>query len=187
MTIGVDEQGSASHLAALDAMERYGGSFVRNLAIAWKRADEENHARLVGPFRHYLDQYFAMAAYMCLGPERTQRENSHGGVNMSETDNHEVGDLNQRLAAVKPPFVASEYVGLPGDRILFVAHDPNTGICCAGRESSDEAQYDAQGMRAAWWLGYATAMEVIKALAAYEVDRSPRVLDAGGQDHEGGL
>lgn len=85
---------------------------------------------------------------------------------MSETDNHEVEDLNQRLAAVKPPFVASEYVGLPGDRILFVAHDPHTGICCAGRESSDEAQYDAQGMRAAWWLGYAAAMEVIKARAA---------------------
>jgi len=58
-----------------------------------------------------------------------------------------------------PPFVASEYVGLPGDRILFVAHDPHTGICCAGRESSDEAQYDAQGMRAAWRLGYATAMK----------------------------
>lgn len=85
---------------------------------------------------------------------------------MSETYNHEVEDLNQRLAAVKPPFVASEYVGLPGDRILFVAHDPHTGICCAGRESSDEAQYDAQGMRAAWWLGYAAAMEVIKARAA---------------------
>jgi len=36
---------------------------------------------------------------------------------MSETDNHGVGDLNQRLAAVKPPFVAAEYVGLPGDRL----------------------------------------------------------------------
>ena len=90
---------------------------------------------------------------------------------MSETDNHKVENLNQRLAAVEPPFVASEYVGLPGDRILFVAHDPHTGISCAGRESSDEAQYDAQGMRAAWWLGYAAAMEVIKALAAqYDMD-----------------
>lgn len=85
---------------------------------------------------------------------------------MLEANNHEVENLNQRLAAVKPPFVASEYVGLPGDRILFIAHDPNTGICCSGRQSIDEAQYDAQGMRAAWWLGYAAAMEVIKARAA---------------------
>lgn len=62
MPIGVDEQGSASHLAALDAMERYGGGFVRHLAAAWKRADGENHARLVDAFRHYLDQYCEMAA-----------------------------------------------------------------------------------------------------------------------------
>ena len=107
---------------------------------------------------------------------------------MSETDNHEVGDLNQRLAAVKPPFVAAEYVGLPGDRILCVAHDPNTGICCAGRESFDESQYDAQGMRAAWWLGYATAMEVIKALASqcamdfygYSMEEAERAFAAAG-------
>ena len=107
---------------------------------------------------------------------------------MSQTDNHEVNNLNQRLAAVKPPFVASEYVGLPGDRILFVAHDPHTGICCAGRESSDEAQYDARGMRAAWWLGYAIAMEVIKARAAqcdmdfygYSMEEAERAFAAAG-------
>lgn len=107
---------------------------------------------------------------------------------MSETDNHGVGDLNQRLAAVKPPFVAAEYVGLPGDRILFVAHDPNTGICCAGRESFDESQYDAQGMRAAWWLGYATAMEGIKARAAqcdmdfygYSIEEAERAFASAG-------
>ena len=109
---------------------------------------------------------------------------------MSETDNHEVGDLNQRLAAVKPPFVASEYVGLPGDRILYVAHDPNTGVCCAGRESNDDAQYDAQGLRAAWWLGYAAAMEVIKSRATqcdngmdfywYSMEEAERAFAAAG-------
>lgn len=76
----------------------------------------------------------------------------------------EIDDIREPDAV--PPFVASEYVGLPGDRILFIAHDPNTGICCCGRESGEEAQYDAQGMRAAWWLGYAAAMEHIKIRAA---------------------
>ena len=107
---------------------------------------------------------------------------------MSETDNDEVENLNQRLAAVKPPFVASEYVGLPGDRILFVAHDPHTGICCSGRESSDEAQYDVRVMRAAWWIGYAAAMEVIKARAAqcdmdfygYSMEEAERAFAAAG-------
>lgn len=60
--IGSDEQGSAAHFAALDAMERYGGGFVMRLAAAWKRADGENHARLLAAFRHYLDQYTEMAA-----------------------------------------------------------------------------------------------------------------------------
>lgn len=79
--------------------------------------------------------------------------------------------------AASPPFVAAEYVGLPGDRILFVAHDPHTGICCAGRESSDEADYDAQGLRAAWRLGYATAMGAVMRRLGYSVeiavDREP--------------
>ena len=61
---------------------------------------------------------------------------------------------------------AAEYVGLPGDRILFVAHDPSTGICCGGRDKYEDSKHDAQGMNAAWWLGYAAAMEVIKARAA---------------------
>jgi hypothetical protein len=107
---------------------------------------------------------------------------------MSETDNHEDEDLNPRLADVRPPFVAVEYVGLPGDRIMYVAHDPNTGVCCVGRESSDDAQYDAQGMRAAWWLGYAAAMEVIKSRASqcdmdvfgYSAEEAERAFAAAG-------
>lgn len=107
---------------------------------------------------------------------------------MPETDNHEVESLNQRLANAKPPFVASEYVGLPGDRILFVAHDPHTGICCAGRDRHEEANHDAKGMNAAWWLGYAAAMEVIKARAAqcdmdfygYSTEEAERAFAAAG-------
>ncbi len=107
---------------------------------------------------------------------------------MSETDNHEVENLNQRLAAAKPPFVASEYVGLPGDRILFVAHDPLTGICCCGRDTYEESKHDVQGMNAAWWLGYAAAMEVIKARAAqcdmdfygYSTEEAERAFAAAG-------
>lgn len=60
--VGSDEQGSATHLAALDAMERYGGHFVKHLAAAWKYADQQNHTRLVLAFRDYLDQYTEMAA-----------------------------------------------------------------------------------------------------------------------------
>jgi hypothetical protein len=107
---------------------------------------------------------------------------------MQETDNHEAEDLNQRLAAIEPPFVAREYVGLPGDRIRFVAHDPRTGICCCGREKHDEAESDAQGLRAAWWLGYAAAMEVIKARSAqcdmdfcgYSAEEAERAFAAAG-------
>lgn len=107
---------------------------------------------------------------------------------MSETDNHQDEDLNQRLAALKPPFVAREYVGLPGDRILFVAHDPRTGVCCCGREKHDEAESDAQGLRAAWWLGYAAAMEAIKARSAqcdmdfygYSMEEAERAFSAAG-------
>jgi len=69
-----------------------------------------------------------------------------------------------------PRFVASEYVGLPGDRIMFVAGDAITGICCAGRESREDAEYDAQGMRAAWRLGYATAMKAAMTRIGYSVD-----------------
>ena len=107
---------------------------------------------------------------------------------MSDTDNHEGENLNQRLAAAKPPFVAHEYVGLPGDRILFVAHDPSTGICCGGRDKYEESKHDAQGMNAAWWLGYAAAMEVIKARAAqcdmefygYSMEEAERAFAAAG-------
>jgi hypothetical protein len=51
------------------------------------------------------------------------------------------------------PFIASEYISLPGDRLMWIASDPRTGICCAGRESADLAESDARGMNAAYQLG----------------------------------
>lgn len=52
------------------------------------------------------------------------------------------------------PFIATDYVGLPGDRILHVATDPNTGIGCAGREDFETAKADARALNCAFWLGF---------------------------------
>lgn len=49
-------------MAMLDAMERYGGGFVSALAAAWRRADSQNHARLLAAFPDYVRQYVEMAA-----------------------------------------------------------------------------------------------------------------------------
>jgi hypothetical protein len=56
------------------------------------------------------------------------------------------------------PFVASEYVGLPGDRILHVATDPHTGIGCAGRDDYEHAAHDARALNAAYHMGRACAL-----------------------------
>ena len=45
----------------LDTMERYGGSFVKALAAAWRRADSENIARLRAAFPDIWECYVAMA------------------------------------------------------------------------------------------------------------------------------
>mgnify|MGYP006921387973 CR=1 FL=1 len=54
----------------------------------------------------------------------------------------------------KGPFIASEYVGLPGDRIMFVATDPSTGISCGGRDEHVTAKGDARALNAAFWIGF---------------------------------
>lgn len=41
----------------LDAMEKYGGSFVKALAAAWRAADSDNSFRLHLVFQHYWDRY----------------------------------------------------------------------------------------------------------------------------------
>lgn len=49
--------GSTRWQRAMQNMTTYGGSFVRALADAWRRADSENNARLMGAFGHYYERY----------------------------------------------------------------------------------------------------------------------------------
>lgn len=51
-------------LEVLDAMERYGGGFVRALAEAWRKADSTNEEKLQRAFPEYWQQYSAMAGYI---------------------------------------------------------------------------------------------------------------------------
>ncbi len=48
---------STEHHETLDAMERFGGGFVQALAVAWRKADALNHAKLHRAFGHYYRQY----------------------------------------------------------------------------------------------------------------------------------
>lgn len=45
----------------LDAMEKYGGGFIKALAQAWRKADMSNAAILRSSFRKYFVQYKAHA------------------------------------------------------------------------------------------------------------------------------
>ncbi len=51
------------------------------------------------------------------------------------------------------PFIVSEYLALPGDRIAFVAMDPVTGIMCGGRDDRTLAEADVQALNAAYQRG----------------------------------
>jgi hypothetical protein len=46
----------------LETMERYGGSFVRQLALLYRRADEVNRAKLEATFQEYFLQYDKIAS-----------------------------------------------------------------------------------------------------------------------------
>jgi hypothetical protein len=45
----------------VEAMEKYGGSFVQALAVCFRRADQVNRARLVLAFPEYWQQYTEMS------------------------------------------------------------------------------------------------------------------------------
>lgn len=45
----------------IEAMERYGGSFVQALAVCFRRADANNLKKLKETFAEYWDQYKHMA------------------------------------------------------------------------------------------------------------------------------
>lgn len=65
-------------------------------------------------------------------------------------------DLLAKHAAMEGwqgPFVVNEYMALPGDVRAFIAQEQTRGICCAGRESRELAEQDAQGLNAAFRFG----------------------------------
>jgi len=52
------QNNSGVHLLdVLDEMERTGGSFVAALAVAWRRADNINRAKLKTAFSGYYEDY----------------------------------------------------------------------------------------------------------------------------------
>jgi hypothetical protein len=64
-----EEHAMITHVdeATLDAMERYGGSFVQQLATAYRVADPENQAKLRDAFALVFAQYAGLAE---LGKDR---------------------------------------------------------------------------------------------------------------------
>jgi hypothetical protein len=55
----------------LEAMDTYGGGFVRSLAECYRRADLFNKSRLEVAFKEYFDRYEKMA-------ENIKRRQKHG-------------------------------------------------------------------------------------------------------------
>ena len=64
-----------SEYDVIEAMERFGGSFVSALAKAWRAADEINKAKLREAFPNYWEQYHAMvSAKWARDREKLERE-----------------------------------------------------------------------------------------------------------------
>jgi hypothetical protein len=51
-----------SNYEILEAMHRYGGGFVKQLAVLYRLADRDNQEKLASTFWHYFRQYDEMAA-----------------------------------------------------------------------------------------------------------------------------
>ena len=51
-------------IATINAMQIYGGNFVKALANAWQHADQENSAKIEAAWPEYIEKYKMMA-----GPE----------------------------------------------------------------------------------------------------------------------
>src|SRR3990172_2941142 len=84
------------------------------------------------------------------------------------------------------PFVVQEFAALPGDEVMFVATDPNTGIgsCATNRRESAEA--DARALNAAYRLGRASLRKlcegIVNADEIWERYRSGKVKYPSSQD-----
>jgi hypothetical protein len=75
------------------------------------------------------------------------------------------------------PFVVQEHVGLPGDRIMFAAIDPATGITPGAHREREHAEHDAHALNAA----YAKGREDGSFDAAHVVEAA-RLVHAARQD-----
>lgn len=75
------------------------------------------------------------------------------------------------------PFMTGQYVVLPGDRVMYIGHDPRTGVMCPGRDLEFDACGDEMALNSAWYLGYAKAMEQVMLRMGYSprlpVEREP--------------
>ncbi len=49
-------------IKTIRAMEKFGGSFVKALATAWQRADENNSARIEAAFPEYIEKYWVISS-----------------------------------------------------------------------------------------------------------------------------
>ncbi len=69
-------------LDVIEAMEKYGGSFVQALAVAASRADADNLAKIKATWPEYWKQYTDMIPAACdwerIG-EKEYKCNTHGG------------------------------------------------------------------------------------------------------------
>lgn len=82
------------------------------------------------------------------------------------------------------PFVASECLGI-GNRSMYVANEPGSGIGTAGRDTHELALHDARALNAAFWLGFMHGSDstaptgVVKELVS-----SARFVCSGATSHE---
>jgi len=54
-------QVESSEWEILEAMLRYGGNFVRHLALLYRAGDETNRRKLANTFAHYFEEYDEIA------------------------------------------------------------------------------------------------------------------------------
>jgi hypothetical protein len=62
------------------------------------------------------------------------------------------------------PFVVTEFAALPGDEVMFVATDPNTGIGTYATNRRELADGDAEALNAAYRLGRASLEKLCRGI-----------------------
>lgn len=105
------------------------------------------------------------------GPISSRNQDRQGTTGNQET--------TPPLSPWPGPFVVSEYVALPGDRIAVAAMDPASGIMCSGHFDREFARADAHALNAAYQLGRRTAEEAVR--SAYDHIRMTAI--PGGNGH----